>query len=48
MRSTFGTIILFVFIVLGILAVVSVVTSPTFRNVHIASPSWHDTGSSWS
>lgn len=48
MRSTFSTIIVFIFVVLGALAVASVVTSPDFRQIHIASPSWHSSAGSWS
>jgi hypothetical protein len=48
MLSTLKTIVLFIFIVLGVLAVASVVTSPTFRNAHFASPSWHAESSAWS
>jgi hypothetical protein len=40
MRSTLRSIFLFIFVVLGVLAVASVVTSSEFRHIHFAHPSW--------
>ena len=40
MLNTFGKLILLLFVAFGIVAVASVMTSPEFRNIHVASPSW--------
>ena len=39
MNITFGKLILLLFVVLGAVAVASVMTSPEFHNSHIARPS---------
>lgn len=40
MNITFGKLILLLFVVLGVMAVASVMTSPEFHHSHFARPSW--------
>jgi hypothetical protein len=40
MNITFGKLILLLFVVFGVMAVASVMTSPEFHHIHVASPSW--------
>lgn len=40
MQITAGKLILFLFVVLGVVAVASVMTSPEFQHIRIARPSW--------
>jgi hypothetical protein len=40
MNITFGKLILLLFVVLGVVAVASVMSSPEFQQFHVARPSW--------
>jgi len=41
MQISTGKIILILFVLLGVVAVASVMTSPEFQHIRIATPSWN-------